>query len=151
MSCNAIAIFHCFHRKGRSEWSGLFLFIKTNLRLLFLGHMNGFLVHIERCFHDAFCNRWMRVNGVGHFFKSCFHLNGKRCLVDEIGCMGPEYHNAQHFAVLLVGDDLHESAGLIDDKGLAAAHKREAADLHVAVLGFASFSLMPTLATSGLV
>ena len=106
------------------------------VKLFFLlWHVDGLGVHIQRCFHDALGNRGVRMNGVRHFLKRCFHLDRQRRLVDEVGCVRAEDGNAKHFAVFLVSDDLYQTAGLIDDQRLAAADEGEAADLHVAVLG----------------
>ena len=52
--------------------------------------------------------------------------------------MRAENGSTDNFAVFLLGDDLNKAFGLIDDQGLAAADKREAADFKLTVfcLGF---------------
>ena len=46
---------------------------------------------------------------------------GQSALGDQVRGTGPDDVHAQHFLVLGVGDDLHQTLAAVDDEGLAVA------------------------------
>src|SRR5215203_2921596 len=108
---------------------------------MFASYKTPTYLHMDRCtvrrmrgFTDGFRERRVRVNRPHQFLDRALEPQRQRCFGDKFGRACTDHVHAEHFIVLLVGDDFHEPFCLTGHLRPAEDKEWKGADSHVVAL-----------------